>query len=70
MGVDILFVGEPLPHLLFFGSEQCTVREEDGKLISETGKFTSVREIQGEEMIEVSCCNSFENCSQRRETQY
>ncbi|XP_069032530.1 fatty acid-binding protein 10-A, liver basic-like [Embiotoca jacksoni] len=31
---------------------KCTVRVEDGKLISETDKFTSVREIQGDEMIE------------------
>lgn len=47
-----------MPHSVFSGFEQCTVREEDGKLISETGKFTSVREIQGEEMIEVSCCKT------------
>uniref|UniRef100_A0A3Q2UHC8 Fatty acid binding protein 10b, liver basic n=1 Tax=Fundulus heteroclitus TaxID=8078 RepID=A0A3Q2UHC8_FUNHE len=33
---------------------KCTVREEKGKLICETNKFTSVREIQGDEMIEVS----------------
>ncbi|XP_061597316.1 fatty acid-binding protein, liver-like [Cololabis saira] len=33
---------------------KCTVREEDGKLIYETDKFRSVREIQGDEMIEVS----------------
>lgn len=58
-----------MPHSVFSGFEQCTVREEDGKLISETGKFTSVREIQGEEMIEVSCCNSFENCSKRQKIQ-
>uniref|UniRef100_A0A3Q2UHG2 Fatty acid binding protein 10b, liver basic n=1 Tax=Fundulus heteroclitus TaxID=8078 RepID=A0A3Q2UHG2_FUNHE len=32
---------------------KCTVREEKGKLICETNKFTSVREIQGDEMIEV-----------------
>ncbi|XP_054461371.1 fatty acid-binding protein, liver-like [Anoplopoma fimbria] len=31
---------------------KCTVREEKGKLIAETEKFTSVREIQGDEMIE------------------
>uniref|UniRef100_A0A3Q2DC01 Fatty acid binding protein 10b, liver basic n=1 Tax=Cyprinodon variegatus TaxID=28743 RepID=A0A3Q2DC01_CYPVA len=31
---------------------KCTVREENGKLICETNKFTSVREIQGDEMIE------------------
>uniref|UniRef100_M3ZR87 Fatty acid binding protein 10b, liver basic n=1 Tax=Xiphophorus maculatus TaxID=8083 RepID=M3ZR87_XIPMA len=31
---------------------KCTVREEDGKLICETSKFTSVREIQGDEMID------------------
>uniref|UniRef100_A0A3Q0QR56 Fatty acid binding protein 10b, liver basic n=1 Tax=Amphilophus citrinellus TaxID=61819 RepID=A0A3Q0QR56_AMPCI len=32
---------------------KCTVREENGKLIAENDKFTSVREIQGDEMIEV-----------------
>ena len=32
---------------------QCTVREEDGKLVFETDKFVSVREIQGEDMVEV-----------------
>uniref|UniRef100_A0A3Q2ZDS2 Serine and arginine rich splicing factor 10 n=1 Tax=Kryptolebias marmoratus TaxID=37003 RepID=A0A3Q2ZDS2_KRYMA len=32
---------------------KCTIREEDGKLISETDKFTSVREIRGDEMIEI-----------------
>ncbi|XP_049458965.1 fatty acid-binding protein, liver-like [Epinephelus fuscoguttatus] len=31
---------------------KCMIREENGKLISETEKFTSVREIQGDEMIE------------------
>lgn len=34
--------------------EQCTVREENGKLVAQTEKFTSVREIQGDEMVEVS----------------
>uniref|UniRef100_A0A3Q1HC57 Uncharacterized protein n=1 Tax=Anabas testudineus TaxID=64144 RepID=A0A3Q1HC57_ANATE len=29
---------------------KCTVREEDGKLITENEKFTSVREIHGDEM--------------------
>ncbi|XP_015255342.1 fatty acid-binding protein 10-A, liver basic-like [Cyprinodon tularosa] len=33
---------------------KCTVREENGKLICETNKFTSVREIQGDEMIEMA----------------
>ncbi|XP_073339569.1 fatty acid-binding protein, liver-like [Pagrus major] len=37
---------------------KCTVREEDGKLITETGKFTSVREIQGEEMVETITAGS------------
>ncbi|KAM8767754.1 fatty acid-binding protein, liver-like [Acanthopagrus latus] len=37
---------------------KCTVREEDGKLISETAKFTSVREIQGEEMVETITAGS------------
>ncbi|KAM3858583.1 fatty acid-binding protein, liver [Diretmus argenteus] len=32
---------------------KCTVRKENGKLITETEKFTSVREIQGEDMVEV-----------------
>ncbi|KAK9526494.1 hypothetical protein VZT92_015191 [Zoarces viviparus] len=31
---------------------KCTVREENGKLIAETEKFTSVREIQGGDMVE------------------
>ncbi|XP_074542796.1 fatty acid-binding protein, liver [Halichoeres trimaculatus] len=31
---------------------KCTVREEDGKLITESEKFTSVREICGDEMVE------------------
>uniref|UniRef100_A0AAV2KC90 Uncharacterized protein n=1 Tax=Knipowitschia caucasica TaxID=637954 RepID=A0AAV2KC90_KNICA len=31
---------------------KCTVREEDGKLITESDKITSVREIQGEDMVE------------------
>uniref|UniRef100_A0A3Q3LMN7 Fatty acid binding protein 10b, liver basic n=1 Tax=Mastacembelus armatus TaxID=205130 RepID=A0A3Q3LMN7_9TELE len=31
---------------------KCTIRVEDGKLIAENEKFTSVREIQGDEMIE------------------
>ncbi|KAM4724957.1 fatty acid-binding protein 10-A, liver basic [Anableps anableps] len=33
---------------------KCTVREEDGKLVCETSKFKSVREIQGDEMIETT----------------
>ncbi|XP_068566657.1 fatty acid-binding protein, liver-like [Cebidichthys violaceus] len=31
---------------------KCTVREENGKMIAETEKFTSVREIQGGDMVE------------------
>ncbi|XP_068432171.1 fatty acid-binding protein, liver-like [Clinocottus analis] len=31
---------------------KCTVREENGKLVAETEKFTSIREIQGEDMVE------------------
>ena len=34
-------------------NDQCTVREEEGKLVFETDKFVSVREIQGEDMVEV-----------------
>ncbi|KAM6899391.1 fatty acid-binding protein 10-A, liver basic [Xenentodon cancila] len=37
---------------------KCTVREENGKLIYETDKFTSVREIQGDEMIETATAGS------------
>ncbi|XP_043994000.1 fatty acid-binding protein 10-A, liver basic-like [Gambusia affinis] len=37
---------------------KCTVREEDGKLICETSKFTSVREIQGDEMIDTTTAGS------------
>ena len=40
------------------GLDQCTVREENGKLVAETEKFTSVKEIQGDEMVEVSGFNS------------
>lgn len=38
--------------------EQCMVRLEDGKLICTTEKFTHVREIQGQEMVEVSGLDS------------
>uniref|UniRef100_A0A3B4Z5I4 Fatty acid-binding protein, liver-like n=1 Tax=Stegastes partitus TaxID=144197 RepID=A0A3B4Z5I4_9TELE len=41
---------------------KCTVREENGKLISETDKFTSVREIQGDDMVEVSSFISIKTC--------
>ncbi|KAM6974867.1 fatty acid-binding protein, liver [Tautogolabrus adspersus] len=37
---------------------KCTVREEDGKMITETEKFTSVREIIGDEMIETMTAGS------------
>lgn len=32
---------------------QCVVREENGKMIAESAKFSSVREIQGGDMVEV-----------------
>lgn len=41
-----------------FGLDQCIVREENGKQIAETDKFTAVREIQGDEMVEVSGFNT------------
>ncbi|XP_018554693.1 fatty acid-binding protein 10-A, liver basic isoform X1 [Lates calcarifer] len=37
---------------------KCTFREEDGKLIAETDKFTSVREIQGDNMLETVTAGS------------
>ncbi|CAN9492957.1 unnamed protein product [Ophioblennius macclurei] len=37
---------------------KCTVTLEDGKLVSVTEKFTSVREIRGDEMIETITCGS------------
>uniref|UniRef100_A0A3P8TAZ2 Fatty acid binding protein 10b, liver basic n=1 Tax=Amphiprion percula TaxID=161767 RepID=A0A3P8TAZ2_AMPPE len=37
---------------------KCTVREENGKLISEAEKFTSVREIQGDDMVETITAGS------------
>uniref|UniRef100_A0A8D3B8Y3 Fatty acid binding protein 10b, liver basic n=1 Tax=Scophthalmus maximus TaxID=52904 RepID=A0A8D3B8Y3_SCOMX len=37
---------------------KCTVREENGKLVTETAKFTSVREIQGDDMVETVTCGS------------
>ncbi|XP_039978012.1 fatty acid-binding protein, liver-like [Xiphias gladius] len=37
---------------------KCAVREEDGKLIAETDKFTSVREIQGDDMVETVTAGS------------
>ncbi|XP_028255300.1 fatty acid-binding protein, liver-like [Parambassis ranga] len=36
----------------------CTVREENGKLVSETPKFTSVREIQGDDMVDTITAGS------------
>uniref|UniRef100_A0A3B4TZZ2 Fatty acid binding protein 10b, liver basic n=1 Tax=Seriola dumerili TaxID=41447 RepID=A0A3B4TZZ2_SERDU len=41
---------------------KCTVREEGGKLIAQTDKFTSVREIQGDDMVEVCVFGSFKSC--------
>uniref|UniRef100_A0A8C2WRA7 Fatty acid binding protein 10b, liver basic n=1 Tax=Cyclopterus lumpus TaxID=8103 RepID=A0A8C2WRA7_CYCLU len=38
---------------------KCIVREENGKLVAETEKFTSVREIQGDDMVEVSGLNYY-----------
>ncbi|CAJ1082980.1 fatty acid-binding protein%2C liver-like [Xyrichtys novacula] len=37
---------------------KCAVREENGKLITVSDKFTSVREIQGDEMIETMTAGS------------
>ncbi|XP_034561103.1 fatty acid-binding protein, liver-like [Notolabrus celidotus] len=37
---------------------KCIVREENGKLITESEKFTSVREIHGDEMIETMTAGS------------
>ncbi|XP_022613102.1 fatty acid-binding protein, liver-like [Seriola dumerili] len=37
---------------------KCTVREEGGKLIAQTDKFTSVREIQGDDMVETITAES------------
>ncbi|KAF3707163.1 Fatty acid-binding protein, liver Fatty acid-binding protein 1 Liver basic FABP [Channa argus] len=37
---------------------KCKVREENGKLIAENEKFTSVREIQGDEMVETTTAGS------------
>ncbi|XP_057684157.1 fatty acid-binding protein, liver-like [Corythoichthys intestinalis] len=31
---------------------KCVIREENGKLITKTDKFTAVREMQGEDMVE------------------
>lgn len=39
-------------HSIFY-CQQCLFREDNGKLITESNKFTSVREIEGEDMIEV-----------------
>lgn len=41
--------------------DQCTVREENGKLITEAEKFTAVRELQGDDMVEVSGLHYFTN---------
>ncbi|XP_063047971.1 fatty acid-binding protein, liver-like [Engraulis encrasicolus] len=37
---------------------KCTVNLEDGKLVCTTEKFTHVREIQGEEMVETMTAGS------------
>ncbi|XP_034747032.1 fatty acid-binding protein, liver-like [Etheostoma cragini] len=37
---------------------KCTVRQENGKLIAENEKFTSVREIQGDDMVETITAGS------------
>uniref|UniRef100_A0A3B4TYM0 Fatty acid binding protein 10b, liver basic n=1 Tax=Seriola dumerili TaxID=41447 RepID=A0A3B4TYM0_SERDU len=36
--------------------------DEGGKLIAQTDKFTSVREIQGDDMVEVCVFGSFKSC--------
>lgn len=46
----IITVSDPY----IFYHQQCLVREENGKLITESDKFTSVREMEGDEMVEVS----------------
>lgn len=60
--------------ILIFFFYQCTVREEDGKLIAENQKFTSVREIQGDDMVEVSdfficliSCDKFKEIGVRKQ---
>ncbi|XP_047200161.1 fatty acid-binding protein, liver [Hippoglossus stenolepis] len=45
---------------------KCTIREEKGKLITETAKFTSVREIQGEDMVETVTSGSVTFISRSR----
>ncbi|XP_019960188.1 fatty acid-binding protein, liver-like [Paralichthys olivaceus] len=45
---------------------KCTVREENGKLIAETDKFTSVRELQGEDMVETVTSGSVTFVSRSR----
>uniref|UniRef100_UPI0037E8733B fatty acid-binding protein, liver-like n=1 Tax=Semicossyphus pulcher TaxID=241346 RepID=UPI0037E8733B len=45
---------------------KCIVREENGKLITETEKFTSVREIQGDEMVETMTAGSVTFISKSR----
>ncbi|KAG7501258.1 fatty acid-binding protein, liver-like [Solea senegalensis] len=45
---------------------KCTVREENGKLVAESAKFTSVREIQGEEMVETITAGSVTFTSKSR----
>lgn len=41
-------------YLTKFDFGQCIVREENGKLITKSEKFTSVKEIQGDTLVEVS----------------
>ncbi|XP_041868116.1 fatty acid-binding protein 10-A, liver basic-like isoform X2 [Melanotaenia boesemani] len=37
---------------------KCIVREQNGKLVFETDKFISIKEIQGEELVETSTAGS------------
>ncbi|XP_034016661.1 fatty acid-binding protein, liver-like [Thalassophryne amazonica] len=45
---------------------KCSVREENGKLITESDKFTCVREIQGEELVETMTAGSVTSISRSR----
>ncbi|KAJ0044137.1 hypothetical protein NL108_005341 [Boleophthalmus pectinirostris] len=41
---------------------KCIVKEENGKLITESDKITSIREMQGEDMVEVITFFSQNRC--------
>lgn len=54
--IVLRFISKPETHgkIYCFDFGQCTVREENGKLITESEKFISVKEIQGDTLVEVS----------------